>query len=155
MGWLSSCDVGGPPRRSLWTTAGFDCRNVIHVPYFEWHGMETRLEKREYITAALYQAGWKGPAAEPPLLGNTESGKAQTAGKTESDPRQYSVRGEDRDEFEFGPAESIADIIDILKDGGMDDLRERERRLALLPLDRKAGAKSNLLQRQAEARRRR
>lgn len=117
--------------------------------------METRLKKQDYITAALYQAGWKGPAPEPPPLDVTESAGAHAVRGLDMDHTLHSAGGGDKDDSVVGLAESVAGIAEIPRDGGVGDLRERERRLALLPLHRKAGAKSILLQRQTAARRRR
>jgi len=128
---------------------------VIHVPYYEWQGMETRLKKHDYITAALYQAGWKGPASGPPLLHVPESAGAHAVGGMVMDPTLHSAREGDKEDSVVGLAESVAGAAETSRDGGVGDLRERERRLALLPLHRKAGAKSSLLQRQTTARRRR
>jgi len=109
------------------------------VPYFEWQGMDKRAERRRYITAALYQAGWRGP---------DEDREASQKPASQGSAAEHSVA-------EGASGEGVVVGRNTPRQEGVDVMRERERRLSLLHLERKAGAKSTLLQRQKIARRKR
>ena len=107
------------------------------MPYFEWQAMDNRQDRRQYIIDALYKAGWKGPDAAGDASSSTSL--PEDMGKDAKQPSsQNGSNGASDGEH---PA-----------DEGIDAMRERERRLALLPLDRKSGADSVILQRQKAAR---
>ena len=88
--------------------------------------MDNRQDRRQYITDKLYKAGWKGPDAE----GDASSSSSPSESKEEGTQQPNIQNGSNGES------------------GG-----ERERRLALLPLDRNSGAESVVLKRQKAARR--